>query len=145
MVKLALPRDVGLGKDHFQKSKIFNETDSLINYILNILLMKPGNLPSMPHIGVNIGQYIQPHMQNEIDPEFIKGLISDNCIDLLPYLSSDDLIVVITQDDIGRDVLLIKIPLVVDDNSKVEQDVYYAFYRNELNELEFNFLVDDNL
>lgn len=142
---MALPRDVGLSKDNFQKSKIFNETDSLINYILNILLMKPGNMPSMPHIGVNIGQYVQPHMQNEIDPELIKGLISENCVDLLPYLSSDDLIVVITQDDIGRDVLLIKIPLIVDGMVKFEKDVYYAFYRNELNDLEFNFLVDDEL
>ena len=31
MIRLALPRDVGLGKDNFQKSKISNETDSLIN------------------------------------------------------------------------------------------------------------------
>ena len=67
---MALPRDIGLRKDDFQKSLIFNETDSLINYILNILLMRPGNLPSMPEIGVNIGQYITPNMKNEIDPDF---------------------------------------------------------------------------
>lgn len=145
MVKLALPRDVGLGKDHFQKSRIFNETDSLVNYILNILLMKQGNMPSMPHIGVNIGQYVQAHMQTTIDPELIKGLIAENCVDLLPYLSMDEIIVVITRDDLNRDVLLIKLPLVVDGPTQKQKDVYYAFYRNELNELEFNFLVDDNL
>ena len=141
---MTLPRDIGLGKDNFQKSKIYNETDSLVNYILNILLMKPGNMPSMPEIGVNIGQYIQPNMQHELDPELIKGLIVSNCDELLPYLSSDELIVTITQDTYGRDVLLIKIPLVMDDGSKKEQDVYYAFYRNELNNLEFNFLIDDD-
>jgi hypothetical protein len=32
----------------------------------------------------------------------------------------------------------------MDEGSKNEQDIYYAFYRNELNELEFNFLVDDD-
>lgn len=143
MIILALPRDVGLGKDHFQKSKIFNETDSLVNYILNILLMRPGNIPSMPELGVNIGQYIQPNMQKELNTEFIKGLIVSNCEDLLPYLSADEIIVTIAQDDYGRDVLIIKLPLVMDESSKVEQDIYYAFYRNELNELEFNFLVDD--
>ena len=37
MILLALPRDVGIDKDNFQKSKIYNQTDSLINYILNIL------------------------------------------------------------------------------------------------------------
>ena len=142
MIILALPRDVGLGKDHFQKSKIYNQTDSLVNYILNILLMKPGNIPSMPEIGVDIGQYIQPHMQSEIDPELLKGLIVENCADLLPYLSADEIVVVITQDGFNRDVLLIKLPLIVDESSINEKDIYYAFYRNELNELEFNFLVD---
>lgn len=142
---MALPRDVGLGKDNFQKSKIFNETDSLINYILNILLMRPGNMPSMPDIGVNIGQYIQPNMKQELDTEFIKGLIMSNCEDLLPYLSADELVVSIVKDEYGKDILLIKIPLVMEADSKVQQDAYYAFYRNELNELEFNFLVDNDL
>ena len=141
---MTLPRDVGLGKDLFQKSKIYNQTDSLVNFILNILLMKPGNIPSMPNIGVNIGQYIQPHMQTELDPELIKGLIVENCADLLPYLSEDEIIVLITQDAFNRDVLLIKLPLLVDESSVNEKDICYAFYRNELNELEFNFLVDDD-
>ena len=141
---MTLPRDVGLGKDNFQKSKIYNETDSLVNYILNILLMKPGNMPSMPELGVNIGQYIQPNMQQELDPELVKGLIVSNCEDLLPYLTADELIASVARDEFGRDVLLIKIPLIMDEGSKNEQDIYYAFYRNELNELEFNFLVDDD-
>lgn len=142
---MALPRDVGLGKDNFQKSKIFNETDSLINYILNILLMRPGNMPSMPNLGVNIGQYIQPNMKQDLDTEFIKGLIVSNCEDLLPYLSTDELVVSIVKDEYGKDILLIKIPLVMDNESKEQQDAYYAFYRNELNDLEFNFLVDNDL
>ena len=144
MIILALPRDIGLDKDNFQKSRIFNETDSLVNYILNILLMRPGNMPSMPEIGVNIGQYIQPNMQKELDPELIKGLITSNCEDLLPYLSTDDLIVITMRDEYNRDVLLIKIPIITEEN-KSQQDAYYAFYRNELNELEFNFLIDDDL
>lgn len=141
---MTLPRDIGIGKDYFQKSIIFKETDSLVNYILNILLMRPGNLPSLPHIGVNIGQYIQPNMQQELDKEFIKGLIISNCEDLLPYLTADELVVTIVTDEQNRDVLLIKIPLLTDANEK-QQDAYYAFYRNTLNELEFNFLVDNDL
>lgn len=141
---MALPRDVGLGKDDFQKSLIFGETDSLVNYILNILLMRPGNLPSMPNIGINIGQYVQPHMSVDLDADLIKGLIVSNCEDLLPYLSTDDLIVITMRDEYNRDVLLIKIPIITEEN-KSQQDAYYAFYRNELNELEFNFLIDDEL
>ena len=140
---MALPRDVGLGKDNFQKSMIFNETDSLANYILNILLMRPGNIPSMPELGINIGQYIQPNLQQELDSELIKGLIVSNCESLLPYLTADEIVVSLMRDEYGKDILLIKLPLVTDIRSKVQKDIYYAFYRNTLNELEFNFLVDD--
>lgn len=141
---MTLPRDVGLRKDNFQKSLIFDESDSLVNYILNILLMRPGNIPSIPELGVNIGQYVQPNMKGRIDGELVKSLITSNCRDLLPYLSTDELIVTTVQDENGRDVLLIKIPLMVEKDNK-PKDAYYAFYRNELNELEFNFLIDDNL
>ena len=143
MIILSFPRDVGIDKDNFQKSRIFNETASLINYILNILLMRPGNMPGMPDLGVNIGQYVQPSMQSKIDSEKLKGLIVSNCENLLPYLTADEIYVGVAIDDMGRDVLLIKIPLIVDVSSKEEKDIYYAFYRNELNNLEFNFLVDD--
>jgi len=141
---LALPRDVGLDKDFYQKSRIFKETDSLVNYILNILLMRPGNMPSMPHIGINIGQYVQPTMQQQLDVELIKGLIVSNCEDLLPQLSTDELLVTVVMDEFNKPVLLIKIPMYVDEE-EIKFDAYYAFYRNTLNELEFNFLVDDNL
>lgn len=141
---MALPRDVGLDKDFYQKSRIFKETDSLVNYILNILLMRPGNMPSMPHIGINIGQYVQPTMQQQLDVELIKGLIVSNCEDLLPQLSTDELLVTVVMDEFNKPVLLIKIPIYVDEE-EIKFDAYYAFYRNTLNELEFNFLVDDNL
>lgn len=140
---MALPRDVGLDKDNFQKSKVYNQTDSLINYILNILLMRPGNMPGLPELGINIGQYVQKNMQSQLDSDLIKGLIASNCEDLLPYLTSDNVYVGVMQDEDGKDVLMIKIPLVVDVNSQEERDVYYAFYRNELNELKFNFLLDE--
>ena len=68
-----------------------------------------------------------------------------NCEALLPYLSSDDVYIGVVVDEDGRDVLLIKIPLIVDEISREERDVYYAFYRSQLNELKFNFLVDDGL
>lgn len=144
MISLALPRDVGIDKDNFQKSKIYNQTDSLINYILNILVMRPGNMPSMPELGVNIGQYVQQSMQSKLDSELIKGLIVSNCEDLLPYLTSDDVYVGVMKDENDKEVLVIKLPLIVDEVSQEQQDLYYAFYRNELNDLKFNFLLDED-
>ena len=89
---MALPRDVGFGKDNFQKSKIFDQQDSLVNYILNILLMKPGNQPSQPLLGVDITKYIQNNMET-LDTESLKGLITSNCQDLISYITNDDIYV----------------------------------------------------
>lgn len=140
---MALPRDIGIEKDNFQKSKIFNETDSLINYILNILIMKPGNIPSQPELGVDIGRFVQKNMNNGIDSEMLKGLIVSNCSDLLPYLSSDDVYVGVLANGEGKQFLVIKLTVYSDSvGSKEYNDVYYAFYRSTLNELEFSFLVD---
>lgn len=140
---MPLPRDVGIEKDNFQKSKIFNEKDSLVNYILNILLMRPGNMPGLPHIGVDIGKYVKNDMTNSLNVDVVKGLIISNCSDLLPYLSSDELYVGIIQDEEKKQYLAIKIPIMVDGNSKEYEDVYYVFYRNMLNNLEFNFVIDN--
>lgn len=142
---MALPRDVGFGKDDFQKSKIFNQSDSLVNYILTILLAKPGNFPTMPKIGVDIGKYVKNSMET-LDSELLKGLICSNCEALLPYITNDDVYVgVISDPNVpNRSILLVKIPLLVANNSKRidEGNAYYAFYRNELNNLKFKFLVD---
>lgn len=140
---MPLPRDVGIEKDNFQKSKIFNEKDSLVNYILNILLMRPGNMPGLPHIGVDIGKYVKNDMTNSLNVDVVKGLIISNCSDLLPYLSSDELYVGIIQDEEKKQYLAIKIPIMVNGNSKEYEDVYYVFYRNMLNNLEFNFVIDN--
>lgn len=140
---MPLPRDVGIEKDNFQKSKIFNEKDSLVNYILNILLMRPGNMPGLPHMGVDIGKYVKNDMTNSLNVDVVKGLIISNCSDLLPYLSSDELYVGIIQDEEKKQYLAIKIPIMVNGNSKEYEDVYYVFYRNMLNNLEFNFVIDN--
>jgi hypothetical protein len=140
---MPLPRDVGIEKDNFQKSKIFNEKDSLVNYILNILLMRPGNMPGLPHIGVDIAKYVKNDMVNSLNVDIVKGLIISNCSDLLPYLSYDDLYVGIIRDEDNKQYLAIKIPITLNGNSKEYEDVYYVFYRNMLNNLEFNFVIDN--
>ena len=105
--------------------------------------MRPGNMPGLPHIGVDIGKYVKNDMANSLNVDVVKGLIISNCSDLLPYLSSDELYVGIIQDEEKKQYLAIKIPIMVDGNSKEYEDVYYVFYRNMLNNLEFNFVIDN--
>lgn len=141
---MPLPRDVGLIKDDFQKSTIYNRHQSLVNYILNILLMKPGNLPTMPELGVNITKYIKNNMSEILDPAQLQGLIASNCKDMLPFIDESRIFVANDIVHNGRSYLIISIPLMeeVEDQSTIT--AYYAFYRDELNKLHFNFQIEES-
>lgn len=141
---MALPRDVGLEKDDFQKSRIYTEAQSLLHYIANILLSKPGNFPSMPEIGVDITKYVKNHMTNTLDTDFVQGLILSNCQPLLNYLSEEDIFVGAVADLNGREYLIISLPLLVSVDTRETIGAYYAFYRDELNALKFNFTIEEN-
>lgn len=141
---MPLPRDVGLIKDDFQKSTVYNRHQSLVNYILNILLMKPGNLPTMPELGVNITKYIKNNMSEILDPAQLQGLIASNCKDMLPFIDESRIFVANDIIHNGRSYLIISIPLMeeVEDQSTIT--AYYAFYRDELNKLHFNFQIEES-
>ena len=141
---MALPRDVGLVKDDFQKSTIYNKYQSLVNYILNILLMKPGNLPTMPNIGVDITKYIKNNMSEILDPEQIRGLIATNCKELLPFIDYSRIFVANVDNVNEKNYLIISIPLIEDPDDEKTITAYYAFYRDELNKLHFSFQIEED-
>ena len=41
--------------------------------------MRPGNMPGMPELGVNIGQYVPSENATQLDTNLLKGLIMSNC------------------------------------------------------------------
>lgn len=141
---MPLPRDVGLIKDDFQKSTIYNRHQSLVNYILNILLMKPGNLPTMPELGVNITKYIKNNMSEILDPAQLQGLIASNCKDMLPFIDESRIFVANDIIHNGRSYLIISIPLIEEVEEQSTITAYYAFYRDELNKLHFNFQIEES-
>lgn len=141
---MPLPRDVGLIKDDFQKSTVYNRHQSLVNYILNILLMKPGNLPTMPELGVNITKYIKNNMSEILDPAQLQGLIASNCKDMLPFIDESRIFVANDIIHNGRSYLIISIPLMEEVEEQSTITAYYAFYRDELNKLHFNFQIEES-
>ena len=141
---MPLPRDVGLIKDDFQKSTIYNRHQSLVNYILNILLMKPGNLPTMPELGVDITKYIKNIMNEILDPSQLQGLIASNCKDMLPFIDENRIFVANDIVHEGKSYLIISIPLLEEVEEQTSITAYYAFYRDELNKLHFNFQIEES-
>ena len=56
---MTIPRDVGFGLNDFQEMQVYSEGESIARYLSNILLMRPGNLPGLPHIGLNIKDFVK--------------------------------------------------------------------------------------
>lgn len=45
------------GVDKYKEPKLLDMKDTVANAIIDACFMVPGNLPSLPHVGVNIRQY----------------------------------------------------------------------------------------
>jgi hypothetical protein len=108
MVKIG--QEVLFGLDNFHKPKMLSLKDTVAQQIINLLLMRPGNLPSLPHIGINIEQYMY-RLQDDFDPEEIKQKIYNQCSELLSYISLGEVQIFITIYK-GKDLLIVAIPIV---------------------------------
>lgn len=137
---MTVPKDIGYGLDGFQRMQVYSESESIARYILNILLTRPGNYPGLPHIGLNIRELLYDDLEN-FDATVLKEQIYTQCSALLPSIIGDDLFVGIVEYK-GVTFLLIRVPVEIDNNTS--QVINYAFYQNELNEIKFDFEIEED-
>lgn len=110
----SLGQDVDFYMDEFGKPTTYSEKDSIAKMILNLLLMKPGNLPSEPFMGVDIRKYLYMR-EDEIDVNELKNAIYNSCHSLLPYIMGDIKVYLKDADtDDRRKVLILYFPLTID-------------------------------
>lgn len=101
--------EVGFGLDNFMKPKILDSYQSLAQVILNVLMMKPGNMPSLPHLGIDIRKYLYK-VSDEIDVGALKNEIYSQVSEVLPHLISGEIKISIVNYQ-GTDLLLVAIPI----------------------------------
>lgn len=106
---MAFPFELDFGLDNFQKPKILSAKDSIAQIILNLFMMRPGSLPSMPHIGIDIASYMYM-LEDTIDLEELKTKIFSQCADLLAFLTLGDIKVFFAPYN-GQSVLVVAIPI----------------------------------
>lgn len=71
--------DVLLDVDEFHKPKLITSFQMCINIILTLLIMKPGQYPSIPELGVDIEQYLMEYSDDETIPTKVTNAIYDQC------------------------------------------------------------------
>lgn len=125
--------EVDFGTDDFNRPKVLSLKESYCRLLLNVLVLKPGNLPSLPHIGINIKQYLYK-LESEIDIAELKDKIYEQCSELLPLILSDEMRIFITKQE-NHDILVLYFPITVD---MEKEAILYAFTQNEKGELRYN-------
>ena len=105
-----LKHEISMSLNEFQEQKYLDINNSIAQVILNILLLKPGNLPGLPHIGVNIKSYLH-RVDTEWDPEDLKALIMAQCSELISGLITNNIDIFYTSDNNNRPILIVSVGL----------------------------------
>jgi hypothetical protein len=139
-VVLAFKSEVDFGFDNFQQPKKLDPKETVAQVILNLFTMRPGSMPSMPHIGINIREYLYK-FEEDIDLEELKKKIFTQCTEILSSVSIGDINVFIAPHN-GQDILVIIIPLtgIPDDPA-----LLLGFSKNTENELLFQYQFENGL
>jgi hypothetical protein len=71
--------DSVLDVDNMGKPKMLSSFQLCVNAILTLLLMKPGQYPSIPDLGIDIESYLHEYADDQTLPGTIKSAIMDQC------------------------------------------------------------------
>lgn len=137
-----IKRELKFGKDSFSKQIMLTQAETVAQMLVNLFLMKPGQLPSLPHIGINIRQYMYK-FEDELDVGLIKSQISAQCPDLVQYLDLNSMQMILVPYN-EESILYIFAPLAV---SVAENTAISIGFKksDSTNEITFNYRVNNNL
>lgn len=107
--------DPTFGINEFGKPLILTETQTYVNNFLMLLLGRPGFFPSIPNIGIDIGQYLYMPT-DELNTEQLKSKIAFQCTDFLPFISDGRFEIIKTTMN-NRTLLVFVLPMIDDTNN----------------------------
>lgn len=103
----SLGYDVLMDTDSFNKPKVISTFQLCVNSVLALLLMKPGQYPSIPELGIDIEQYLHEYSDDKSIPATIKTKLYDQ-MNMLE-LTGVQIEVMFDRTDDGFDALLVQI------------------------------------
>lgn len=135
-----IEKEVRFTLNSFGKIDVLSDVDSLAQLIKNILFLKPGQLPSLPFIGVDIMKHMNPMISNA-ELEALSASISSQCTALIPHMDFGG----VTVESLtyqGRPVLMVVIPLTI---ASEEKTLLLGVRKATNGRVIFNYEIDDTL
>lgn len=103
----SLNYDVLLDVDSMYKPKVISSFEMIINSIIMLLFMKPGQYPSIPELGIDIESYLHEYSDDKSIPMQIKNKLIEQCNRI--SIIGIDVDVSIDKTNEGVDALLIEV------------------------------------
>lgn len=129
-----MAKDPSYGVDSFNKPKMLNDSQTLVNNIVLILMGKPGFYPSQPELGMNIGNYLYS-LEGDIDVNEIKSKLVEQCSDLLECIQNQEFEVSVKTYN-NNPILLFYLPTVINTEYK---ELILGITTSATGELVYNF------
>lgn len=114
---MSIGKEIGLDIDDFDQQRVFKDKDTVARLMLNVLFMKPGHLPNLPHIGIDINQYLYAQ-EDSFDVNDLKNRIASQCSELIPYMLIGDITIKFSEHN-GVQFLLIGIPISLESDDEL--------------------------
>lgn len=89
---LSVGYDTTFELNEFNEPRIRSELETIKNTLLFVLTSKPGSIPSLPQIGLDISQYLYEFYE-DINEEDLKSDIMEQCEVLGNYIASGDIMI----------------------------------------------------
>ena len=144
MKYMPIHSELSFGLDNFKNQKTLNQVETLTQLLVNILMLKPGQMPSLPHLGMNIKQYIYKS-QEEINTALIKNELRKQCSTITPYINMDNIQVLVLPYE-NESILYINIPFSVLVEGAENQTLLMGLKKQRTsNEVTFNYKVTNTI
>lgn len=85
-------KEVGFGPNAFNEPTVYGAIESLGQILYNIFVMRPGTLPSLPNVGIDVRKYLYK-LEGTIDYGALRQSIFDSCVGLLNFIQVGDVVV----------------------------------------------------
>lgn len=134
--------ELNFGLDNFGKQATMTQAQTIAQMLINLFLMRPGQIPSLPHLGIDIRQYLYK-FDNEIDISDIKNQISSQCPDLMQYIDLANMQLILFPYK-NESIIYLFVPLSVEVAKNTAISIGFK-KTNASNEITFNYQINNNL
>lgn len=130
--------DPTFGLDNFGKEKVLTESETIVFNILMVLINKPGFLPSLPDVGMDIYNILYS-LETDLDLESLKSRLIYQCSDFTDIVDEGSFDIQVTTYN-GQRCLIFILPVVT---TGKYQNLVLGISLNSIGEMIYNYTFNE--